>query len=573
MGKTYQAENLIVGVTYYNNRAVSVKTCCNEYEALLKKYLGYLKKLNEEGIVCGKTADVLAQFIIQVEEAQNLISEIGTDYSREILAFLADIDKADGVLFKNKGRKILTDNEFTSAMFVTNVELSFKGFFNYIVGIFSNFLADKIGNQQTAMAKRVKELGETTRSDLSKIQCDVRLVDKRYSKRLRNLYNELIAFKKILNKILEIVTPRAGGFTAKNISDLKLLIEDAEKFRKEVVKNPEYDNATDDDVKYFADNISGFFNKSTSGIRAICEESLAQYFITDFEKYRTTVNAAKEYFNSFSNSYTVSKANFDDVKKNVDDMLALYNKYGDRWINHCENKEQAKLFNEMIKKFSKISKASDRYVDIWYQMFFDMSESKAALDRFKANCDMTDENVKKAVERVEALYNKEMSAYLNETAEEFKRKMAQDGIENGAKAVANSLSEKNKLVGKLAEKIIEEAFAEMPGVAMYDWINATDVAFDNAIAKLKLADEGSAEYDVLVKSAREAFDAAKKARLDFYKVMLKSAKSKSDKNYYNYCIAEMKNASFSDSAVLNVMPKSMFDGSNYNPLTDVDFEF
>lgn len=576
MGKTYSASNLIVGVTYYNNRSVSVIKTCNAYEKLLERYIGQLKELNKEGIVSGNVADVLSDFILEVEKAKRIITDIGNDYSREIKGFLHAIDVADDKIFKNRGRKILTDAEFNNARAVAKVEFSLETLFNgtYILNLFwTGPVSEQLVSQKSAMMRRVKELNEYTRSEISKIQGECKNTDQKYAKRICNIYKELKRYNSIIIQISKIVSPQQNCFNKKNISKLRNMIKSYEKYRKEVVKDPEVDKIADTDVKYFADNVLDYFNKSVASIRYICETSLGNLVLTDFDKYRTTVNEANEFFNSYSKNYKYSKEKFDKAKKTVDELYDLYKKYGSNWDEYCPDKEKAKFFKKILEKFGDAGKNLDQYIDIWYQMFYDMSESWEVLKRFKSNCDMTDENVRKAIERIEKLYNKNIDAYISETFEELVRFLANKGKKAAVDAVVSELKSRkeSRILGMLVESIFDQAFAEMPAIAQLDWIEATNKALNNAIAKLRKVDIGSKDYAEHIKAVREAFDAAKKAQLKFFKTILASAKTDTEKAYYQYCYNTINNASLDDISSLDIMYETQFNGQNYNPLTDLEY--
>ena len=178
MGKSYQQKDLTVGVTYYGNRATSVKKCCGDYEKMLDKYIRLLEMTHSEGIVTGETADLFDDFITQVKSAKQLITNIGNDYSNSINAFLQDMDTADDKLFKNKGRKILTDKEFNNAMMAANIEFSIPTFFSWIWEQVFKFaqkqlgisLADDLNKSHSSLYKKVNELNEYTKRELREIQ-------------------------------------------------------------------------------------------------------------------------------------------------------------------------------------------------------------------------------------------------------------------------------------------------------------------------------------------------------------------------------------------------------------------
>ncbi len=578
MTKTYSASNLIVGVTYYQNRAKAATMCCNDYEQLLFLYRFYIRCIHGHGIKAGAAADALADFIEQVDRMADVISKIGRDYSRKIRNFLEDIDTADDVLFKNEGRKKLTDEEFNNAMSAAQIDLSWDTFGTWLLEKAFGFAKDKldyseeIDAQKGEMYKLVKELNDVSKGELQEIKGNVRAVDNRYRIQLLNVYKELRNYAALLNKLIWIVAPKENNFTNENIADLSKAIDQAEKFHQKVVRDPNYNEVSDNDVKYFCDNVEDYFEYSTMSIKFLCENSLGNLFLTEFEVYRATVNAAKEYFNSYSKDYVQSKEAFDSVKSDFDEMLKLYNQYGSKFAEHFPDKGKAEMFNQLVARVSELSDDVEKYIDIWYQMFFDMSESKKVLERFKANCDMNNENVAKALERIEDLYDKKLDAYLDETFEELKLNFESGLKENAVSVIVEGLKKKNKIIGGLVDITVGQAFKEVDAIALYDWVETTDTSFENAARKLKATNPDSPDYAVNVKTVREAFEAAKQARLNFFKEMGNSYADGTDKKAYcEYAYSVIEDASLNEWEKLNILSYSDYIGTNYNPLTDVSF--
>lgn len=570
MDKKYSSSDLIVGVTYYSNRSDSVKECCQDYEEWLNLYIDKLDSLNKNGIKKGNTAEVLIDYITQVKRAKNIIKEIGKMYSKQILSFLEDIDKADDILFTNKGRKILTDEEFNNAKAFTRIEFSWQNFGAWLTDRIFGDAARELSDEDSKLSKRVQELNNLTKSDLSEIQGDLKNVDKKYSGIFRNICKELIYYRGIIQKLSNIVSPTEFNFNKGNISELKDEINTLNDFLKLIKVDPDYSKVSESDVKFFSDNVDGYFDKSVNGINSICEDSLANLFLTDFEKYRATVNAAKDYFNSYSIDYSISKDKFDSIKYQVDEMLGLYDQYGAEWVKYSNN-ENTELFNKIVCKFGDINKESNKYIDVWYQLFFDMTASKEALNRFKNSCDLSNENVNKALERIEELYDKDIDAYLAETFEEFEKSAIEKGRKAASEIIVNSLKSKNRIVGKLCDEIFSNAFSEMPAVAEYEWVESTNKAFNNAVQKLRDMSPNDDGFNESVKTVKETFSAAKDAQLDFYKKMASLTDDKTEKEYYEYCVETIENASMNDFCNLDIMYKSQYDGSNYNPLTDLTY--
>lgn len=575
MAKTYKQSELVVGVTYYKNRCEAVKKCGKEYEQLFENYYKYLAALSEEAAVTGQTADVIKDLVVQVGTAKGMISDFCNDYSSTVNSFLKDIDKADDILFKNKGRKILTDKEFTNAIYVAKIELGMGGMISYLVNLIFGGMGNELADKSKTMVNRVKELGSVTRQDLREIWTDVRIVDGDYRNRLRNIYKEMKAYGDILDKLIYIMTPRSKGgadnLTKQNVADLKKQIKELQDLQKKLMGNPEDPSVDGEDVKHFAETLDDYWDDSTKVIHSICEESIGNLFITDFEKFRETVDNAKEYFNQFSNDYVESKKNYDEKKAEFDRLLELFEKYGDKYAKYANPGDDVETFNKIIKKIKKFSGDSEAYVDIWYQLFFDMSESKAALERYKANCDLSNENVRKAIERLEELYNKEFDAYLNETFDHMREVSKEKGIQATVKAMQKYLEKKGFIeafIGKIGGKIVDKALSEMEIVAMYDWIESTGNTFETAAQKLSNMSSSDPGYETMVQSVQEAFEAAKKARVDFFDRMA-DVSSGEEKAYYEYCRETIKNTSMNDFAQVDLMSKDDYLCKNDNPLTDL----
>ena len=575
MAKTYKQSELVVGVTYYKNRCEAVKKCGKEYEQLFENYYKYLAALSEEAAVTGQTADVIKDLVVQVGTAKGMISAFCNDYSSTVNSFLKDIDKADDILFKNKGRKILTDKEFTNAIYVAKIELGAGGLISYLFNLVFGGMGNELADKSKRMVDRVKDLGSVTRQELRKIWTDVRTVDSDYRNRLRNIYKELKAYGDILDKLIYIMTPRSKGgadnLTKQNVDDLKKQIKELQDLQKKLMGNPEDPSVDGEDVKHFAETMDDYWDDTTKVIHSICEESIGNLFITDFEKFRETVDNAKEYFNQFSEDYVESKKNFDEKKAEFDRLLELYEKYGDKYEKYANNGDDIKTFNKLIKEIKKTSKESQDYIDIWYQLFFDMSESKEALERYKANCDLSNENVRKAIERLEELYNNEFDAYLNETFDHMKAVAKEKGIQATVKAMQEYLEKQGfieGLIGKMGGKIVNKALSEMEIVAMYDWIESTGNTFETAAQKLSNMSSADAGYETMVQTVQEAFEAAKKARVDFFDRMA-DVSSGEEKAYYEYCRETMKNTSMNDFDQVDLMSKDDYLCKNDNPFTDV----
>lgn len=234
------------------------------------------------------------------------------------------------------------------------------------------------------------------------------------------------------------------------------------------------------------------------------------------------------------------------------------------------------MFNNLVKKTGKLSKKSDDYVDIWFQLFCDMSESKDAFLRFKGNCDLDSEITQKALKRIEDLYNNKVDAYVADTLEQYAQALMTELEKEGADAAVTAFNKilpmtgVDKILSEVAGDIIDGVFSEAPYAAKYNLMLTTQNAFDNAVAKLKAATPGTAGYDELVKAVRESFCYAKQERLRFFEGMAELCSKQKDlqqKRFFELNAKMVKNMSLNDTTAENTVSISEYFGEDSNIFT------
>lgn len=529
MGK---ASNMIVDVGEYKACAADVKKTCALLDDVISTISDELKTANSVGLSKGESAESFADFVKIFNELRGKLKEAGENIDKNLKNFLHEIDEIDDTLFGNSGYKPFTDEEFFKCFTVVENTVAPSEGIHFFSKLFDRILkliwksADyevTVNTESSVLAKRVDKLKEKTVIKVTEIKTGVRTADRVYGRILNNLMDSLIEYKQVVELINSIAV--SGGDTIN--PGILARVEEAINQINEVAKASE--TVPDKDVKRFADNVEGYFSASVAVIGAVCEESVGQLAVGDFEKYRATVNEAREYFNSFSKDYTASREQLDKYKDTFSECLELYNKYGSKWAdNYNGDKINAELFNKIIKESGSVIKKADDYEDIWFQLFCDMSESKAAFERFKSNCDLDNESVKKALTRIEELYDNKIDAYVKDTLETIAGKIKESIIKEGVDGATKLYSDLVPVdgVGTIVKNVVgsfaDKVFAEAPAVAKYDYILSAENAFNNAVAKLKAASPGDSGYDELVLTVRETFNQSKKAQLDFYNTMAKN---------------------------------------------------
>lgn len=567
--------NLKVNVEELNTCALGIKTACEKLDGVIAVLNQELQAANEIGLESGQSAEAFSMFVKKISQLNGKLLEAGSSFKSTITEFLDEIDDADDLMFKNKGYKPFTDEEFRACFAVvenTTVPSldgnSLRGFISKLLDKLIKLIwnaADMdvtVGNDESILRSKVNNLKEKTVAKITTIMAGVRLADRMYRQKLESQKDVLNIYKKILSHVDNIVSSNDGII---QMSELTAISSFWDQYCL-LVNDPEI--VTDEDVKFFADNIKGYFNSSSDIIISICDASIGQIVTSDFDRYRATVNAARDYFNSYSIDYVQSQEQYRKYKDAFDKILSLYNKYGSKWTDYYNgDKESVEIFNKLVRKTGEVSKKSEDYVNIWFQLFCDMSESKNAFQRFKNNCDLNNESVQKALERVEALYNNEVDAYISDTLGKIAQEAKKTMIENGAEAVTKAYAKIapnggiEKIMTKIASEVVSKAFEEAPAVAMYDYILATQNAFDNAIADLKTAAPDSPQYDVLVLTVKESFDAAKNARIDFFTTMSKGA-STDQKALYDLNIKSLRAMSLKDVVSHEGVHPSEYYGEN-----------
>lgn len=568
--------NLKVNVEELNTYAADLKAVCEKLDSVIELIIHELQTASKSGLESGQAAEAFSAFVSEISRLNGKLLESGTSVKSKITDFLEAIDDADELMFKNKGYKPFTDEEFRACFAVVENTTapsfdgnSLRGFFSKLIDKLFMLIWEKIanievtvGNDESILRSRVDKLKEKTVAKISTIKANVRLEDRIYRQALDNQRDILITYTQVLRHIDNIVSSDNGTIDLGELASIASFLDQQDL----LMSDPEV--LTDEDVKDFADNVDGYFDSSTAIVVCICDASIGQLVTSDFDRYRATVNEARDYFNTYSTNYVQSQEQYQKNKDIFDKMLSLYNKYGSKWVDHYDgDKKSAEMFNKLVKKTGEVSKKSEDYVNIWFQLFCDMSESREAFLRFKNNCELDNESVRKALERVEALYNNEVDAYVFDTLENIAQEVKKTTIEDGAEAVAKAYAKivpgggMEKILTKIASGVVSKAFEEAPAVAMYDYILTTQNAFDNAVTVLKAATPDSVGYDELVLAVKETFDAAKNARIDFFTTMSKGA-SEQQKALYDLNIKSLKAMSLEDVVAHKGVHPSEYYGEN-----------
>ena len=569
-------ENLIVDVEELKTCASNINSVCHGLDDVVTSLIQHLQTASATGLESGLAAEAFVTFVNEISRLKGKLGDSGNDTSTAITNYLDAIDQADDLLFENSGYKPFTDEEFRACFSVVenttslSLDVSLDSWFSNLLDKLMKFIWKLAGIEVTVntdssiLVGKVDNLKEQTIEKLSTIKAEVRSADRTYRQVLSNYLAVFKAYGQALQQIDVILTSDSGVVDATGLITLSEILDQYEIF----IQYPEV--VTDEDVKCFTDNVTDYFGSSTAVIGAVCAASIGQLVTSEFDEYRATVNAALDYFNSYSSNYSSSLERYKKYKDTFDEILKIYNKYGNNWTDYYEgSKENVEMFNKLIKRTGEISKKADNYVDIWFQLFCDMSESQEAFARFKANCDLNNEGVLKALERVEALYRNEVDEFVYETLEDIFQVIKKEGIENGAEAVAKVYANivpnggMEQIMTKVAANILSKAYAEAPAVAQYDWVLATQNSFDNAVANLKAAIPGSTGYDKLVQTVREAFDAAKQARITFFNTMAEHA-SGQQKRFYELNIESLKTMSLDDVTRHNAITPGEYFGENAN---------
>lgn len=569
------ASNLLVDVSSYNSQSTGLQTIFSKTETLLASYIQNLVVIQTSALKSGATAEAFCMYVTEVQKLAGTIGSLGERISKSIISFLKDIDDADCELYPNQGQKYFTDEDFQQLLAVVDKtpELSVStanSWLENLVGKLISFFVklagfdtkEYINTEEHKLVQRMNETKELVGEEVMKIKMNLRGADRNSQQVFANYYQELLVFARALNVVKEIITPNYSNLSVENVKRLSDKIKELQKYTVKINEDAAY--VADEQVYYFAKDVDGYYDESLNTIRTICEDSIGALMVTDFDRYRTAVNMLRDEFNQASEDYVNSKEKFNETKAKFDEMLALYNKYGKEWDKHFKGTyAEMDIFNKIISNAKKVSDKVDGYIDIWYQMFFDLSLSQEALERFKATDDCSNENVAKALERITELYDKNVTAYFSDTIETILLEVKNKGVKFGIDTVLKKISSESFVVGKILENITDVAFAEAPAVAMYDTIEDTINKFNASVEQLKNAGKDSPNYAELVENVRTNFNYAKNAQLKFFK-SLSSSSSGQVKNYYEQCSKALSSANLNDNSPIDLQSEhEYYGGFNY----------
>ena len=571
----YKRSNLLVNVDAYIDQAASLKKLCNDIEEILGGYIANLTSIQNQALKSGATAEEFAQFVGLVCKLQGIVGTLGKDISKSICGFITDIDTADDSLYPREAKKYLTDDDFTMLLAVVDktpelsaktgnqwIENLIQKFIKFLLKLFKFDTGEYITTKDSDLVKRMKETKELVGEKVMTIKINVRKIDRQYQRILGSYNYELLLLERALCCVCDTITPKYHDLTSEKVNRLSSAIKTLDEYNVNINKDQNY--VADEQVWEFANNNANFFKESNDTIRVICENSVAAFLVTDFDRYRTAVKELRAEFDKVSVEYIESKEKFDQAKKKFDGMLKLYKEYGSSWRKHFSGDESdADMFDKLTSQISKVSKDVDEYIDIWYQMFFDMTLSKEALERYKASADCTNENVALALQRITDLYNKELDAYCLETVETFLKNIMDKGKEKAADILVKSLSEHSFVTGKFLESFFDIAFAEAPALAMYDTIEDSINKFNASVAKLKSLEKDSENYAEQVNQVRANFETARDLQIKFFKKLLETAEGQVAR-YYNHCVEALEQATLKDSTSIDFESQhEYYGGFNY----------
>lgn len=563
------AGDLYVDVSVFKSNLKAVKKTCQKIDEYFEQYYSSLCKMKELGLVEGKTADALSNYISKVSAVLNKATPIGNQYADCVNSFLSDIDVADGFLYKNKGVKKLRDSDFNDAQkaVLHNDEADFVIISSLIAKIkqFVSYAQYENSMKLTDSAK--KQLKNKTAQELRLIKSKVRTTDSNYSAKIKLLKDSIDCYQSLINMLFQIVNPNAENFYSEKFD--KEFQGSAKKLSSNVALIKKGCFVSNSDVHKFAtEHGLNYFDEIDKVLAAYYSKMNGENRITfELEEYYLIKSLLTDQLNALSKDYVTSKTNVEEYKKRFDEALNNIKKYGDEWEKHThmsdEEKESFKTILDKMGGLQKFSSYADEAIEVYYQLFFSMAESKKALNAIKSNYKGTDSAVKAALEQLENYYNKQVLAIINETTEH---------IINHEISLIKKLSP-SKIISKATEVFDKQQeqqgiTSKRNAVELYDWVKASESAYENAVKKLKGISKDSPNYNTYVYNVRICFESSKNAKLEMLKLMIESTKDNSEKTYYQYCHDQIKQANI-NIFDLNIVSENEYNSfDNYNLINE-----
>ena len=586
--------NMFVSYEGYKSNKKSIKNCFDQINETLNSYYNYLNKTKEQAIISGEVSDALSTYMNYVLKTKGVALNLSSQYSKMVNSFLNEIDTEDDFLYGKKEEKDFSDYAYekfqevtihrkeTGNWFKDHWNDAGRWFVQDVLGI--SFIDDYDANMYLT-EKSMKELAKTESRRIDDIFKMVRQTDRSYYYNCVKYIDVLMGFRGILANMIEILESKKS-FSVENI-ETKLgplynsLLESIE-------KSVSIYDTSDDAIRSFvqqrwaASYFSSFhtainqYLSDIGGIEIVNATIYNSFGIVlddikygDYEQFLIK-NQLLDTLQEMNDSYDYSISREKEVVDSLKDFVKMVKDKGmtvTEWLNQHRDSSGKLLLDKRTKKYKRIAefldsfknageilKYGDKGIDFISRLLTDYDKALEIIESFAKNANM-DEKVKAAIEEIERLYKKDLSAWLNDIGE----KVADELVEVGVSALAKAIPVVN-VIDTIRGGI--DSFGEITGSgdrakSMLNALSYQNIyyssqnAYEEALRKLKEANVDDNNYDQLLQDFKNCFSFCKKNLVKMLTEMANSVQG-SKKAYYQYCASVASQAKLIDADKLTV---------------------
>ncbi len=245
------------------------------------------------------------------------------------------------------------------------------------------------------------------------------------------------------------------------------------------------------------------------------------------------------------------------------------------YLNHHRGEDGKLLLDGRTKEAKEFKKYIKEHGEAWDSAINILCEGKAAtefiarllaqydreleiLDSLKRNFS-GNASMLKTINEAEALYRKEVTAWVNDLAAKVISKgikVSEKLLEDSFLSVVKTISAGIDTVGNVTG-LSEEANAKYDALIEYDLYIESNTAYQSALEKFRAADPNSEDYGMLADDLQNMFILYKSNLINLLRSM-EDASSGTKKSYYHYCAGVAEQASMTDPNPLTVLTYEIF---------------
>jgi hypothetical protein len=586
-----------------------------QLSAALEQYDGALDSILTAAIPSGAVHDALALYREYALGMRIAAENVGEKFARIVKSMIEKVDDIDEYLY-NPGQGFARD--FSQEQYdrllgcldhpLSNVtDHAGDWLYGKFLGLADLFHWDNVKRYLAESYRFLLDYNNETKAGLTRLFDNANQVDydfgnsipgatptdgDYYTCHFDNISLTMILLRDMMNEMADIIDPSNGRFTVESIkSRMEPLYTDMKKYFQNAMSIPEFsEQPTLEEISEFAGHpwsktyFSGFnaargdFVSELGGTDAVLMTIFGMFDITkskiiygDYEVYTTKKQllAVLKELGETRELYagTASEDAIEDCKT----LLKYYKEYGGDFYDFLNTHRQKngklildgrtieakhyKSFLESLDNAGFILKEGEKGIEYLATMMADYENALEILDSFEANYS-GDEKTMQAVTEIRALFEKEFSAYLEETSALIKDvgydvAMKTLGKATPVMAVVSAIEEGIEITGDVTGLGVR-AKRTMDALTLDSLSSASGEAYSKALSAFQNADPSDENYEQLAQDVKNCFELHKKNLEETFSAMA-DATTGDRHSYYKYCESLARNADMNSSGEINVL--------------------